>query len=311
MLITHFPAILVSALLVVAAMSQSAYALTLESNITLTTGLRTDNLDWTIDGFVPVDYPDVKTKAKWKNINSLQFQLGTEILLNRTIYFKGYADFATIYYGNSKGGEEYFGYPIYETRTDAGKGDLTDAGVSIGMFLPITDTDSSGTLSMIPQLGYSSSVQNLWMKSGIALTAFTYIETKLNNNLQTQWYGPWIGFDLRFQASPYSAMVLRYERHKVDYYAKVDWNDYSGLAHPKTIEQDAKGNGDVFALGWRSESEGNWLFGLDVGLQQWTTDRGDFYTYFDDGSTHKGTLDKVNWSSTWVMFIFGKFFPAF
>jgi len=301
------------ALLIVGPVTNSVWAFTLESNITLNPGFRTDDLNWNVAGNSVGTNPNIEIETKWKAIRTVQLQIGTEMLLNRTFYFKGFANYGSVYDGTSQeafyAGDNRTG--IYQlTRSGAGKGDVSDAGVSIGLFLPVTDTDNGGTLSIIPQLGFSTSTQNFWMKGSYIFTfTGTYITT-LNNYYQSQWYGPWVGLDLRFQATPYSSLAFRYERHSVNYYAKQDWPEFV-LARPKSMEHEANGKGDVLALGWRTELEKNWLIGLDIGFQQWTTNRGDMYYHWPDNTTSGARLNEVKWNSTSVTLIFGKFFPAF
>jgi len=290
-----------------------AQALTLESNLTLSPGLRYDDFDFNIAGNTAGASPNILSELKWRKIKSAQLQLGSEILLNRRFYFKGYANSGYIFKGDNQD-SDYFGdnrtLEFSRSNNDAGQGKLLDAGVAFGILFRLYDSEAKSTLAAIPQIGYSSHVQKFTIRDGYQTIPALGPFPGLDSTYKTQWSGPWFGFDLRFQASYESALVLRYEYHQVQYYGVGNWNLRADFKHPKSFEHEADGTGTVLALGWRKELEGDWLIGVDLQWQNWTTEHGTDVTYFSDNTVFYTQLNEVNWSSRSFTFIFGKFFTA-
>ena len=289
-------------------------ATTVESNITFSPALRIDNLDWNIAGNPGGTDPDVLSELTWENIYSVQFQLGTEILINKTWYFKGYTNYGYIFAGDNQD-SDYAGdnrtMEFSRSENDAGEGSLIDASLSVGMFFQFYDDEARASLSVIPQIGYSVHNQRLKALEGYQTIPAVGTFTNLDSSYETQWDGVWLGVDLRFESSYYSTLFFRYEYHMPDYYAEADWNLRDDLQHPTSFEHMTEGTGNILAIGWRKERDKEWLIGLEFLWQRWTTDAGTSRAFASDGTIYETRLNEVNWQSTAVTFIIGKYFPLF
>jgi len=292
----------------------AATAAIVESNITISPALRFDNLDWNTAGTPGGTSPNVLSELKWNDISSLQLQLGTEILINRRWYIKGYTDYGYIYGGDNRD-SDYLGdnrtQEVSRSENDAGKGEVLDSSISFGIFLPLYDSEAHATLVAIPQIGYSVHNQHLHSRDGYQTIPATGSFSGLDSTYETQWDGLWLGIDLRFQSSYYSTLIFRYEYHTADYYAEANWNLRDDLQHPTSVEQSTEGTGNIIVLGWHKELDKDWLIGLDFTWQRWTTDAGKDRTFYSNGTYYETRLNEVNWDSSSLTFIVGKFFPAF
>ena len=286
----------------------------LESNLTLNPSLRFDQLDWNIAGNTRGTDPNVLSELKWEKITSLQLQLSSEVLVNRVFYLKGFGNYGFIVDGDNQD-SDYLGdnrtLEFSRSNNDAGDGDLNDVGIAMGMVIVFYDDEVGGTMTFIPQIGYSVHQQNLRAKDGYQTIPPDGPFPGLNSKYNAQWDGPWIGLDLRFQATWSSAIHFRYEYHMADYYADADWNLRDNLAHPKSFEHIAEGTGHHLAVGWRNELKNDWLVGFELLWQRWSTDDGTDRTFASDGTTYETRLNEVNWTSTSLTFIVGKFFPLY
>lgn len=287
-------------------------ALLVESNLTLSPSFRVDNLDWNIAGDEYGNAPNVLSELKWTSLTSLQMQLSSEIMVNRILYLKGFGNYGFIFDGDNQD-SDYLGdnrtQEFSRSNNDAGDGNVNDVGFSLGMVLVFYDDDAGGTMTFIPQLGYSVHQQNLRSTNGKQTIPPIGPFPGLNSEYNAQWDGPWLGLDFRIQSSWTSALHFRYEFHKADYYADANWNLRDDLAHPLSFEHNATGTGQILALGWRQELNNDWLIGVELLWQRWSADNGKDRLFFSDGGNSVTRLNEVNWSSTSLTLTLGKFFP--
>jgi hypothetical protein len=285
-----------------------------ESNLLLSPSFRFDELNWNIAGNPQGTNPNIAAESKWKSLKSAQLQLGSEILVNRVFYFRGSGSYSYTLEG-SNSSADYAGdnRSLQQTgiNSDADGSYLTDIDIAAGMLIVFYDDEVGGTLTVIPQLGYSVHEQNLLIKDSYQQIPSPMPLSLPESEYNSRWYGPWIGVALRFQASWTSAIHFRYQYHDVDYDADADWYLNPALAHPNSFEHAAEGTGHYLAAGWREELKNNWVYGVELVWQRWSTDSGTHTSFLSNSSTTQTRLNKVDWDSTSVVFTIGKFFPVF
>ena len=85
-----------------------------------------------------------------------------------------------------------------------------------------------------------------------------------------------------------------------DYSAEADWNLRGDLAHPKSFEHDADGEG--VSLTARCQIPLNRYLGLHLiaSYARWSTDEGDATIYRNGGTVHT-QLNDVTWETHSIM----------
>lgn len=287
-------------------MISSAYA-EMYTNTSMSLGYRTDTLNWSIAGNSSGNNPNVLSELSWKNLESAQINIESDISFDEEVYLRSYINYGYIYdgevqdsdyNGNNRTGE------FSRSLSDAGSGYVGDASIGIGYEIWTIDRSVGRNLRIIPMLGYSFSRQSLEMTKGYQVIPASGAFSGLDSSYQADWYGPWAGVDLWFESSDENYVILRMEYHRADYYAKANWNLRSELQHPVSFEHDATGTGYIVSLGWHHTPKYAWQYSVRLDYQRWQTDAGLARMFFNDpqpacgGSTQCDTqLNGVNWRS--------------
>ena len=124
----------------------------------------------------------------------------------------------------------------------------------------------------------------------------------LNSTYETRWKGPWVGVDLSIRPSEKWFLFGSFEYHWADFNAEANWNLRSDLAHPKSFEQMADGNGIVLSLGCDYYIRHNVSLNLGLDYQDWSTDPGVDRVFFSNGTVSETRLNEVNWESGAIRF---------
>jgi hypothetical protein len=133
----------------------------------------------------------------------------------------------------------------------------------------------------------------------------------LHSTYKTNWNGPWIGLDLRYDLNrkiswfSNSHLAFSVEQHWADYSASANWNLIDRFAHPKSFSHHADGQGVVFRADWIADLTERWSMTLGYVYQRWKTDSGIDRTYFSWGEVTETPLNEVNWESTAFMLAVG------
>ena len=219
------------------------------------------------------------------------------------IALRGYANYGWVFDGDNQDSDYLGDNRTFEFRRSNNSTDddyVWDASLAIGYPFRFGQT-VLGTLT--PLLGYSYHVQNLDITDGYQTIPDLGPFPGLDSSYDTEWYGPWIGFDLRFKARKIAAFAHRfetyftYEYHWVDYNAEANWNLRDDFRHPKSFEHDADGNGWKIGVGFNLWLHRNCALNFNYDYQDWSTDGGIDKVFFSDGSTAKTKLNEVNWTS--------------
>jgi len=274
-----------------------------ETDFTLNAGYRRDDLDWNIAGNINGNNPNVLSELTWDDVESYQLKFQGSVVWPNIIAFRGYANYGWIFDGDNQD-SDYLGdnRTLEFSRSNNSTDDdyVLDASLAIGYPLRF---GQSVIGTMTPLLGYSYHEQNLNITDGNQTIPASGSFPGLDSSYDTEWNGPWIGFDLRFKAREIKTFAHRfetyftYEYHWADYYAEANWNLRDDFAHPKSFEHDADATGWKIGAGFNLWLHRNWALNFNYDYQDWSTDGGVDKVFFADGSTVKTRLNEVNWTS--------------
>jgi hypothetical protein len=274
-----------------------------EVDLVFSGGYRQDNLDWNIAGTIFGQYVNVLSELEWEDIESYQVKFEGRFVIPKIIAFRGIADYGWIYDGEVQD-SDYLGdnrtLEFSRSNNSADDGNVWDVSLAVGY--PIrAGRNVIGTIT--PLVGYSYHEQNLTMTDGFQTIPPFGSFPGLDSRYETEWKGPWIGFDLNFKAAEYKSFAHRfetffsYEYHWADYDAEADWNLRDDFKHPKSFTHDADGNGWIIRAGFNFVLHRNVALNFNYDYQDWSTDDGTDKIFFADGTTSKTKLNEVNWTS--------------
>ncbi len=284
-----------------------ARAAQFETDLEVSTGYRIDGFDWNIAGDARGNNPNVLSELTWRDLRTFQAEGAVRTFMNDVFCLRASLAYGRIYDGGVQDSDFARNNRTQEfSRSDnsANDGDTLDALAGLGYQF------KTGRLRFIPLAGYSYHKQNLTLKNGFqTLSVPVPGETPapvgpiagLHSSYDATWKGPWLGFDLFFQACERLALLGTFEYHWADYEAKADFNLRNDLAHPVSFEQEADGTGFVLKVGAAYALKGPWSLGLNVKYEQWSTDPGMDHAYDVHGSSVATRLNEVNWNSLAIM----------
>ena len=277
------------------------------SVFTLAAGVRRDRLQWTIAGNRNGTHPNILSELEWPDVDSYQFQLTSRTILAERLYLRAQLGYAWIndgwvrdsdYSGDNRSGE--YSRSISESDDDR----LWD--VLLGVGRPI----SIGRHFMVaPLLGVSLHRQDLRIRNGSQVLTqpggppLGTLEG-LNSTYQAEWFGAFLGCDLRYFFIPERAGFARMEgglglqwHWDARFEAEADWNLRSDFAHPKSFAQHADGEGVSLDAEWVVWVTPRWAVSVSANYQKWETDPGRQRYFLANGSTAVTRLNAVEWES--------------
>jgi hypothetical protein len=266
-------------------------------------GYRRDDLDWDIGGFFAGQYVNVLSELTWDDIESYQVKFQGSLVWPNIIALKGLADYGWIFDGENQdsdyaGNNRTFEFSRSNNRADDGS--VWDVSLAVGYPLR---WGKSVISTLTPLVGYSRHEQNLEITDGVQTIPPTGPFPGLDSSYDTEWEGPWIGFDLNFQASDIGYVTdrfetfLTYEYHWADYDAEADWNLREDFRRPRSFVHDADGQGWVIRAGLNFVLQRYLALNFNFDYQDWSTDSGTDKIFFANGTTAKTRLNEVNWTS--------------
>lgn len=274
-------------------------------------GYRVDDLDWNIAGTPAGTDPNVLSELTWEDLEIYQLRASGKLRVGRpdfpyfTTYLRGSLGYGWIVDGEVQD-SDYAGddrtLEFSRSVSDNDDDDVWDLSVGLGFRFPLWEE----RLAFSPVVGYSYHEQNLNMTDGVQvldpLDLFGLGPFPgLDSTYETMWRGPWAGVDFEFMPVERLSLTGSFEYHWPDYEAEADWNLRSDLAHPKSFEHEADGEGIVLSVDAVFDLDERWSLNLSGDYQDWETDSGDDRTFFADGSVGVTRLNEVNWESYAVM----------
>jgi len=186
-----------------------------EVDFTLSAGYRVDDLDWNIAGDINGNNPNVLSELTWDDVESYQLKAQGSAVWPNIIALRGYANYGWIFDGDNQD-SDYLGdnrtFEFSRSNNSTDDDDVLDASLAIGY--PIRFGRAViGT--MTPLLGYSYHEQNLNITDGNQTIPNLGPFPGLDSSYETEWKGPWIGFDLRFKSKEIKTFAHRFETNAI------------------------------------------------------------------------------------------------
>ncbi|HLC18262.1 MAG TPA: TonB-dependent receptor [Thermodesulfobacteriota bacterium] len=269
----------------------------LSAEFSIDAGYRRDNLDWNIAGTSAGTGPNVLSELAWKDLEILELKAATRVNLLRYVHIRGSVDRGLIFSGENQDSDYLGNFRTLEfsrSNNSSDDGAVWDASAGVGLRAELSF--DSGTLAIMPLVGWSYHRQDLTITDGFQTIPATGAFSGLDSTYEARWKGPWYGADISFTQKD---LTLRgtFEYHAASYRALADWNLRSDFAHPVSFEHTADGSGYLVALLIDYAVTERWSVRGGVDYQDWQTDYGVDRTFFSDGSTSDTRLNEVNWDS--------------
>ena len=289
----------------------------IETEFSLSGGLRRDDLDWNVAGDTSGNNPNVLSELTWDDLEIFQLKLENRTVVPRRFYLRAFLAYGWISDGKNQDSDFAADGRTFEfSRSNNSADDGTVQDASIGAGYPFR-FGGDVTSTVAPLVGYSSHDQNLTMTDGYQTISIP-IETPtlliepppvgpfpgLNSTYEAAWRGPWIGVDLHFQATEREAWTHRFEGyasleyHWASFEAEADWNLRDDFAHPRSFAQDADGTGIVFGLRLGYALNPDWQLNVSFDYQGFSAEDGIDTIFLAEGTTVRTRLNEVNWRSS-------------
>ncbi len=278
----------------------------IDATFTLTTGYRTDKLNWNIAGNLQGTAPNVLSELTWAGLDILQLKLANRTVVKDRIHLRGHLDYGTVISGSNRD-SDYAGDNRSQEFSRSVNGvdghNVWDGSFGVGPGFSFFES----RLTLCPMIGYAVSEQDLNIVDGnqvlTAPPATTPIGPfdNLNSRYQTRWIGPWIGLDLLFSApctqGPFSAVHVQLtgEYHRATYDAEANWNLRSDFNHPVSFIHEADGEGFAAGADVRLALKNRWGIHLGMNLREMTAGSGLDRTFTADGTVVDTRLNTVRW----------------
>jgi len=279
-------------------------------------GYRMDSLDWNISGAGnPVgNSPNILSELEWRDMQFLQLKGELSGTNAQGFYFRGYTNLGWVVDGvnqDSDYAESNRRAEFSRSVNAVGGSRVLDVSGGLGTTFFMGPTQQ---YRFIPMLGLSYHNLNMRMRKGYQdvsnLSNAQLVDPEitslpplgpfggLNSRYEAEWSGPWVGADMLLDLRSSGRILVRLEKHWVNYYAKANWNLREDFDHPLSYEHKSSGEGWVFELGWQNAPvDYQWVWGVNVSLQSWEAGAGEYLVHFADGSLGVSQLNGVNWSS--------------
>lgn len=286
----------------------------LETEFSLTSGSRSDDLEWSIAG----SGINVLSELSWSDVESYQISIGNHTQLKNNIQIRGQFNYAVIMDGivrdsdyGSNGASNEWSRSISESDGEQ----LWDISAGGGYAFYFFDQ----RLSLSPMLGISYHKQNLQIQNGRQVLSETNpfggsnpppagpLSSQLDSSYFARWIGPWVGCDLRYKPKMrppvHHAMEFRFsmELHWADYYGEGNWNLRGDLQHPKSFEHEADGFGINMTAQWLINLAEKWDITISANHQAWSTGSGTDRKFLASGGSSTTRLNEITWNSTSYM----------
>jgi len=282
------------------------------TNLEFGTGYRVDNLDWNIAGDINGSNPNILSELTWSDVEIFQLKAGIRSTISEVFYVRGSLGYGWVFDGKNQdsdysGDNRTLEWSRSNNSTD--NGNVVDATLGVGYQFKAV----SNRLKLIPLVGYSYSDQYFNITDGVQTVSEPALAppdqtplplgpfSGLNSTYESEWWGPWVGIDLSFDASEKMTLFGGFEYHWANFNAEANWNLRSDFSHPKSFEHDADGTGVIMSVGGEFHLTKPWYLSLNINYQDWSTDPGLDRLFFADCSTTDTKLNGVNWDSFAIM----------
>lgn len=279
----------------------------LRYDLTLGADYRQAHLDWNVAGSLAGIDPNILSELTWRDLEIAQISGAVQVGISDHVIVRGSADYGEVVNGKNQD-SDYDGdnrtFESSRSNNDTG-GNITDASLGLGYHFRVYDQMAGHYAHVTPMVGYSRHLQHLKIKNGVQTFPATGSIAGLNSSYNAQWEGPWLGLNLRLEASERNSMIVDMAYHWADYYGEANWNLRDALAHPVSFRHDTQGAGIVAALALTHTLSKYWEVIARIESQHWTSDPGVDTAYdVSSGVVQPLTtrLNAVHWKSHTVGF---------
>lgn len=264
------------------------------SDVAVSAGYRTDNIDWNIAGNTSGTNPNILSELKWKDIDVYTLRLTGRTVIEDTFYLRAYADYGWITGGTNQD-SDYNGdnrtLEYSRSNNSADGGNVWDLSGGVGLKKSVAI--GSGAFDIMPLVGLSYHAQNLTITNGWQTIPPRGAFSGLDSSYDARWAGPWAGADAAYT---HGKLIVNgtAEIHYAFYSAEANWNLRTDLQHPKSFEHWATGYGVVGSLGLEYALAGAFSVSGRIEAESWQATNGTDRTFFADGGVADTRLNEVN-----------------
>ena len=276
----------------------------LHFDFSLGTDYRRAQLDWNIAGSLAGTTPNILSELTWSDLEIVQITGAAQITVVDRIVLQGRAVYGAVLSGKNQD-SDYDG----DNRTleflrsnSKGGGDIGEASIGLGYDFRTSVASTGQYVHVTPMVGYSRHLQYLKISDGRQTIPPTGPLANLDSNYNADWSGPWLGLNLRLEATDRTSVIIAAEYHWADYYAEANWNLRDDLAHPVSFKHTTRGFGFIFSMALSHAVTRHWDVLARMESQNWQGDPGIDTLYTINATTGvlqpaATRLNGVNWQS--------------
>jgi Protochlamydia outer membrane protein len=270
----------------------------------LGTDYRRARMDWNIAGSLAGTGPNVLSELSWYDLEIAQISGAAQITVNDRLVLLWRGAYGAVVSGKNRD-SDYNGdnRTLEFLRSDSkGGGKIGDGSIGLGYHFRKFEARAGQYLHVTPMVGYSWQLQYLKITDGRQTIPATGPIVNLDSNYNAEWSGPWLGINLRLQASERTSVTIDAEYHRADFYAEANWNLRDDLAHPVSFKHSTRGYGIIVSLALSHAVNKRWDVIARLESQNWQGDPGIDTLYNKDPDTMvvqptATRLNEVNWQS--------------
>jgi hypothetical protein len=276
----------------------------LRYDFSLGTDYRRGRLDWNIAGNLAGSAPNILSELTWYDLDIAQITGGAQVTFKDRVVLAGRAAIGAVVSGKNQD-SDYNG----DNRTEEflrsnskGGGSIADASIGFGYHFRVFEPASGHYAHVTPMAGYSWHLQYLKITDGRQTIPDSGPLANLDSSYDAEWSGPWLGLNLRLEASERTSVVINAEYHRADYYAEANWNLRGDFAHPVSFKHTTQGSGFILSMALSRVVTQHWEVLARMETQRWQADPGidTLYTINAASGELQPTatrLNEVNWQS--------------
>jgi opacity protein-like surface antigen len=264
--------------------------------LTLDTGWRHDNLQWTIAGDTSGRHPNILSDLDWTELEIIPASLTADVTLQDHWRVRLSGSYGWIVDGRNRDSDYDFNDRKGEfSRSYADTtGRTIDAEIALGYDLP----PMARAVTLTPWLGLSYHQQHLNDRNGVQVVDTEFGDLGpfggLDSVYEAEWFGVVFGLEACVRLGDTTRLTLGGRYELITYEAEADWNlrtDFEGFDH------HADGDGWRLAVGFEWDFAPRWTLGLRAEWSLFETDAGIDHTDFTDGTSIDTQLNEVKWES--------------
>lgn len=276
----------------------------LRYDLSLGTDYRRGRLDWNIAGNLAGTTPNILSELSWYDLDVAQITGAARVTLEDRLVLAGRAAYGVVVNGKNQD-SDYNG----DNRTEEflrsnskGGGSITDASIGLGYHVRVFEPASGHYAHVTPMAGYSRHLQYMKITDGRQTIPASGPLANLDSSYDADWSGPWLGLNLRLEASDRTSLVINAEYHRADYYAEANWNLRGDFAHPVSFKHTTQGFGFILSMALSHAVTEHWDVLARMEAQHWQADPGIDTLYTINTATGElqptaTRLNEVNWQS--------------